>query len=159
MRWLVHWDTELHVCLHTKQNMNSRNPTCEQEESSSSHSDAGFGGWVVISHLSALHAHHADNDADKAQQYWHYHEGPTCLDVDWIKKYRRRQGSQRGAQNDRDTIEDMEKREGKNKGKERQESGEEMRKQIASFSPSLGIKQTFLDIKVIIIREWSYTHG
>lgn len=61
---------------------NKGNHTCEQEESSSGHSDAGFGGWVVISHLSALHAHHTDDDAYEAQQYRHYHEGPTCLDVD-----------------------------------------------------------------------------
>lgn len=56
--------------------------TCKQKECSSSHSDAGLGGWVVISHLGTLHAHHADNDPNKAQQYWHHHKGPACLDVD-----------------------------------------------------------------------------
>lgn len=83
----MHWLREiLFGCtLNTILTEHSRKHTCEQEESSSRHSDAGLGGWVVISHLSALHAHHADDDADKAQQYWHYHEGPACLDVDWIK--------------------------------------------------------------------------
>lgn len=60
----------------------NRNPTCKQEENSSSHGDASFGSWIIIAHLGALHAHHADDDGDKTQQYWHYHKGPTCLDVD-----------------------------------------------------------------------------
>lgn len=62
-----------------------RNHTCKKEESSSSDGDAGLGGRVVVSHLSALHAHYTDDDANKAQQYWDYHEGTTCLDVDWVK--------------------------------------------------------------------------
>lgn len=67
----MHWLREiLFGCtLNTILTEHSRKHTCKQEESSSRHSDAGLGGWVVISHLSALHAHHADDDADKAQQY------------------------------------------------------------------------------------------
>lgn len=59
-----------------------RNGTCEQEERSSRHGDAALGSRVVVSHLRALHAHHADDDADKSQQHRHHHEGAACLDMD-----------------------------------------------------------------------------
>lgn len=58
-------------------------PTCEQEERPPRHGDAALGGRVVIADLGALHAHHADDDADKPQQHRHHHEGATRLDVDW----------------------------------------------------------------------------
>lgn len=58
-------------------------PTCEQEERPPRHGDAALGGRVVIPDLGALHAHHADDDADKSQQHRHHHEGATRLDVDW----------------------------------------------------------------------------
>lgn len=58
------------------------NPTCEQEERPSGHGDAALGGRVVVPHLGALHAHHADDDGDEPQQHRHHHEGAAGLDVD-----------------------------------------------------------------------------
>lgn len=49
--------------------VHGRTPTCEQEERPSRHGDAALGGRVVIANLSALHAHNADDDADKSKQH------------------------------------------------------------------------------------------
>lgn len=64
----------------------ARSPTCEQEERPSGHGDAALGGGVVVSNLGALHAHNADDDADKSKQHGHHHEGAARLDVDWKRE-------------------------------------------------------------------------
>lgn len=70
--------------------------TCEQEKCSSRYGNAGLGGRVVVSHLGALHAHHADDDADEPQQHRNHHEGAARLDVDWKQEDRKEGEKQDG---------------------------------------------------------------
>lgn len=58
--------------------------TSDQDDNSTSHSNAAFAHFIISSTVGALHSHAGNTQASQCYDDTHNHEGASCLEGTWV---------------------------------------------------------------------------